>query len=89
MRGIALSALALVLVGIQVPLAAQNAWAVMNPSQAIAAAMAAPDGQVAGLFYMVVGSAGSAGFQVYLNSAKDYHDPPTSRSSSIPARGQS
>ena len=75
MKRISLSALAVALAAVQVPLAAQAAPAVMDPAQAIAAVAAATDGQVAGVFDMVVGSAGSAGYQVYLNSAKDYHDP--------------
>lgn len=57
------------------PAAAQAPSAAMGPAQAIAAAAQAPAGEVAGTFEMVVGSAGGSGYQVFLNSAKDYHDP--------------
>ena len=75
MKRVAFSVLALCIAVVQVPIAAQSTPTAMSPAQAVAAAAAAPAGEVAGVFDVVVGSTGAAGFQVYLNSAKDYHDP--------------
>jgi hypothetical protein len=52
-----------------------QAQAPMTPAQVLAAVSAAPAGEVSGTFEMTVGSTGASGYQVYLNSAKDYHDP--------------
>jgi hypothetical protein len=46
----------------------------MNPAQAIAAAAAAGNGQVEGVFEMQVASTGAVGFNVYLNSQADFRD---------------
>jgi hypothetical protein len=47
----------------------------MDPTRAIAAAIAAPAGEVEGVFEFEVVSTGASGFNVYLNSAADYRDP--------------
>ena len=47
----------------------------LTPAQAVAAAMAAPTKQVEGVFEFVAVSTGAQGYNVYLNSAADYHDP--------------
>lgn len=56
------------------PAVAQSAQP-MTPAQAIAAATAAPSGQVEGVFEFTIASTGAGGFNAYLNSANDYRDP--------------
>lgn len=51
------------------PAIAQTA---LGPAETNAAA--AKSGEVTGVFEFVVGSTGASGFNVYLNSAADYHD---------------
>jgi 4-amino-4-deoxy-L-arabinose transferase-like glycosyltransferase len=58
-----------------VPPALAQAAAPMTPAQAVAAATAAANGQVEGVFEFAVTSTGAVGFAVYLNSASDYRDP--------------
>jgi hypothetical protein len=55
------------------PALAQSA--AMTPAQAIAAASAAGNGAVEGVFEFEIASTGASGFDAYLNSDADYRSP--------------
>ena len=69
----ALSVIPLLSLAFAQPVMAQTAPA-MDAAKAVAAALAANGGDVAGIFEMQVASTGAGGFNFYLNSATDYRD---------------
>jgi len=56
------------------PTLAQAGVSALSPAQAIAAAAGAPAGRVNATVEMDVASTGASGYDVFLNSAKDYRD---------------